>query len=1002
MTNVLTFNRGLSAVVSKEILTEITEIRNGLPRTAPWEASIGAKISKLARIAKTSQLRGVHRALTACAAGSDKLTTGNSEEIATQTTNLLQALLTHLQETVTEHKNAPMKMARAVQQLNQALGHAASPMLAAEMFLPFTPEDVSPVRPTENTLDVFIAAVTQHRTAYQASLVKLIKGGDLSQLASMRQTLVTLEPKNPHPGYRVFFEAAIAAFDCLMKSAQLDNAGKWIVSKIDPELSLIAQGSNHVSDDLLSTIMYVVAKAEPDTGARVRKLQDQYSLKNYIAELTVVDPAIIDKFLSVLVKARELWSTKQDLPYMLKITGDLVSKAAYLHNPGFTTTVTALHEVFNTIHSQQLQVSEEELSLEGASALIVLEQQLREGPNVELAQMSASRIYRLIGKDVDAGAGDKQTGASIMHQVASEVQEDLLQLEPRLLEMLNDQHDGEDDFRQGLKKIVKILRIFGKDNPLSKAVAKFEETLKIETSMESKTTVAAQYTQLSSLVEHLKTSEKAAMTAAQKWLDSMAPADDSVADVGEDVDMPNDKEMLEIFLEEAAGIILDLNKWLKSLKSDPSEHDTLVNVRRGYHTLKGSGRMVGLSRFGDMSYISELLLNSWISSKKFASPELLQFLEDATDRAASSINDFQTTGSSVVVFDDLEDRALELGGTPLSDAPQSKKSKGSSSAKPAAKPAAKKVDPAPEVKAPEPLPVEVDPAPMELAPIAETSIPVEDEPAELESSIISVLAFEEPATEVSAPSSLAFETPEEAPAPVEEPLVVAIASPQEDVAAEPHLEPSAMLSFEDTINPQQESDISQAPTITFDEEPASDTALAFEHKQELSFDMDVQSSEPELLAEDLQFEIPGEDIAPAPLVPELPPLEELAIEAAPPVAPVLNAVEPKPAVVKPKVEVPKEEPVLEPVKETPKPSAAKAQVESAPRKKTRETPSAWQKGGDTQNSAKARSAPTAPAKTGATKTVPKKSPSKSSKPVQKKGLLASFIDKIKGLFGGKK
>jgi hypothetical protein len=677
MPTVLTFNRALSAVVGRELLTELTELRSGLSRATPWGPEVAGRFSRLGKIAKTAQLRGVHRALTTLTESAKRLADKPSEEILAQTLVLAQAVLVHLQEWINDHKNTPLRLARPLQQLNQLLGITTSPMLSAEMFLPFIPEECAPARPSENTKEEFIAAVRDHVAVYQACLMKLIKEGDLAQLSSMRQALVTLEPKNPHVGFRVFFEAAIAIFDSLQKEGSLDNSTKWIVGKIAPELNMIIQGAIKSDDDVLSAMLYLIAKADSDTSARVRKLQDQYSLNSFMAETNTVEPAIIDKFLSVLVTARELWQANTDLDRMLGITGDLKSKAGHLHNPGFVTTISAFHDVLEAVVKKTVVVDEDALALEGASALLLLEMQVREGSNLDNANQSASRMYKLIGKDTGSAApADRHAAASILHQLASEIQDDLDQLEPRLLEMLNGHHDGEADLRHGLVKITKILRIFGKSNALSRAFQLFEESLATPATSEGKSQLAGRYTQLGVLVEHLKTSEKSAFTAAQKWIDNLPRSQEApLENIPDNVDVPNDTEMLEIFLEEAEGIVIDVAGWVRALRADPTEHDTLANIRRGYHTLKGSGRMVGLSRFGDMAYVTELLLNNWLTNKSPASPALLDFLDKATTLASVHVVDFKTIGTSAIEFDDLEALAIGLGGTPLSDAPQNKKAK---------------------------------------------------------------------------------------------------------------------------------------------------------------------------------------------------------------------------------------------------------------------------------------------------------------------------------------
>ena len=46
-------------------------------------------------------------------------------------------------------------------------------------------------------------------------------------------------------------------------------------------------------------------------------------------------------------------------------------------------------------------------------------------------------------------------------------------------------------------------------------------------------------------------------------------------------------------------------------------------MRRAFHTLKGSSRMVGLNEFGEAAWSMEQLLNSWLAEQKPASPELV-------------------------------------------------------------------------------------------------------------------------------------------------------------------------------------------------------------------------------------------------------------------------------------------------------------------------------------------------------------------------------------------
>lgn len=675
----LTFNRSLSSIVGKELHSDLTEIRNSIPKTLPWEAASAERFEKLSRIARTAQLRTVHRVLAAIAESSKVLTGSSGNDGLLDATNkLMQSLIAHLNEMVQDHKNTPLKMAKPLHAIQTQLGHSPSPVLSAELFMPFTPEDVSGDRPSALPPSEFATAIRDYRAAYQNGVIKLLKEHDVSQYAVLRQALVSIEPKNPHVGFRVFFEASIAVLDILIKNNEkdLDNLSKWILSKIDPELNQIAKGATTVNDDLLSCMLHFIARADADVSVRVRKLQDHLNLKAYLADLNGVAPELVEKFTQVLVRSREVWSqhASTDPSRVAKLIAELQTKSAMLKNQGFTVVINALHDVITAIAEGKAQVNGEQLSLEGAGSLLILEQQLRDGSNINSANLSANRLYQLIGRNTGhvVSASEPQTATATLHVLAGQIQEDLGQLEPRLLELLNNQLDGEQELRSGLKKLSKILDIFGRGNPLAKSFAFFEQHLITPDTSDAKAEVATRYTQLGTLIESLKTSDKNAMSAAQKWLDSQSKVE-APAEGEEFKDVPHDSEMLEIFLEEASGIVVDIEKWLSQLRSDPSMHDTVVNMRRGYHTLKGSGRMVGLMRFGDLAYMGELLLNNWISSKKIPSPELLDYLRRSLDVITGHVASFKSKGYSFVDFGTFEEEAVALGGTALTEAPQSRR-----------------------------------------------------------------------------------------------------------------------------------------------------------------------------------------------------------------------------------------------------------------------------------------------------------------------------------------
>ena len=70
-----------------------------------------------------------------------------------------------------------------------------------------------------------------------------------------------------------------------------------------------------------------------------------------------------------------------------------------------------------------------------------------------------------------------------------------------------------------------------------------------------------------------------------------------------------DEEIMEIFIEDARDSIDTITKNLPIWRQDPNNNDALLEIRRGFHTMKGSGRMVGASEIAELAWAYEDLLN---------------------------------------------------------------------------------------------------------------------------------------------------------------------------------------------------------------------------------------------------------------------------------------------------------------------------------------------------------------------------------------------------------
>jgi HPt (histidine-containing phosphotransfer) domain-containing protein len=90
-----------------------------------------------------------------------------------------------------------------------------------------------------------------------------------------------------------------------------------------------------------------------------------------------------------------------------------------------------------------------------------------------------------------------------------------------------------------------------------------------------------------------------------------------------------DAELLVVFIDEAHEVLATIGRHLQMLRNKPGNCDYLTTIRRCFHTLKGSGRMVGLDDLGDAAWAMESTFNRWLELGWSATPVLLSLIGSA-------------------------------------------------------------------------------------------------------------------------------------------------------------------------------------------------------------------------------------------------------------------------------------------------------------------------------------------------------------------------------------
>ena len=105
-----------------------------------------------------------------------------------------------------------------------------------------------------------------------------------------------------------------------------------------------------------------------------------------------------------------------------------------------------------------------------------------------------------------------------------------------------------------------------------------------------------------------------------------------------------DPELVKLFIEEAREELVKIERGYPVWDQNPLEREALVTVRRSFHTLKGSGRMVGARELGELAWAVENLLNRVLDNTLSRSPPILEVLRDAIAALPQMIDHLEKGG----------------------------------------------------------------------------------------------------------------------------------------------------------------------------------------------------------------------------------------------------------------------------------------------------------------------------------------------------------------------
>jgi chemosensory pili system protein ChpA (sensor histidine kinase/response regulator) len=119
-----------------------------------------------------------------------------------------------------------------------------------------------------------------------------------------------------------------------------------------------------------------------------------------------------------------------------------------------------------------------------------------------------------------------------------------------------------------------------------------------------------------------------------------------------------DPQFVELFIEEAKEEIASVQNTFPLWDQNPMDFESLSSMRRSFHTLKGSGRMVGARSIAEFAWSIENLLNRIIDKTLSRTPGMMGLLRSSVAALPQLVEQLETGRQSSAPIEALMSRAF--------------------------------------------------------------------------------------------------------------------------------------------------------------------------------------------------------------------------------------------------------------------------------------------------------------------------------------------------------
>lgn len=530
------------------------------------------------------------------------------------------------------------------------------------------------------------ASVKKARAQYQRGLLKWLRQDNpAASLRAMREAVQTVMACAPQDQQRAFWWIATGLIDSLIHDglpAEL-NANK-LLARVDLQMKSMVENTQRDSEyNTTCGMQYMLARSHP-VSETVDKIKQTYVLDTYLPEEEAHSYAETEKVLE------QLHQLKNDAQELLEqcTKGDAESNKRFAEQLG------EIYRLSESLDRDTLQflckqmyhaVSESadadlihRIKMEMAMAMLLLNNGIERYQSLnnhfhEQVRMVIQIMDSIIANEpVEESVMPSLTALycqveehEIMPPVANEMRANLQQVELGLNVFFNDESNRSElaSLKRLLAQVNGGLYMLGL-GMATQLVALVQAAIDryvagANPSAAEMQAIASAVSALESYAQRLSQGQKPETANLEEVLaDIQASAGQSAQGaITEEVVVPTgvavreggeDAELLEVFLEEASEVLETLSSQLQICQSNPNSREAMVTIRRGFHTLKGSGRMVGLTNLGEVAWSIERALNKWLQDDKPTSISVLELIGDAEVLFQHWIDKLRSGGTALI------------------------------------------------------------------------------------------------------------------------------------------------------------------------------------------------------------------------------------------------------------------------------------------------------------------------------------------------------------------